>query len=140
MRVLVRILFITALIFCFSCEKQGLIVKCSECFDSEPTEASLSIIIDPQLHSPSTVVRIYVGDLEDDILLKEMVINSGLRLAITKVSLNRKYTVTATYYIPGNTYIVVDSATPRVRYDENQCDNPCYYVYDKTLNLKLKYQ
>jgi hypothetical protein len=54
------------------------------------------------------------------------------------VTLNKKYTLTATYNIQDNTYVVVDSATPRVRFDKDKCDDPCYLVYDKKLDLSLK--
>jgi len=54
------------------------------------------------------------------------------------VSINKKYTITATYFF-GAKYTAVNSVTPRVRYSKDQCDDPCYYVYDKTVNLKLKY-
>jgi len=56
------------------------------------------------------------------------------------LTLNKKYTATAKYlYYAGKTYITIDSATPRVQFDKSLCKNPCYYIYDKTLNLKLKY-
>jgi hypothetical protein len=59
--------------------------------------------------------------------------------AMIPVTINKKYTLTATYYIPGNYYITVNSVTPMVRYEKAQCDNPCYYVYDRIVDLRLKY-
>jgi tartrate dehydratase beta subunit/fumarate hydratase class I family protein len=55
------------------------------------------------------------------------------------VTVNKKYTVSATYYINGNNYTVVDSATPRIKYNKDECDEPCYYVYNKVIDLRLKY-
>ena len=55
------------------------------------------------------------------------------------VTLNKKYTVTAIYYLPDNYYTAVDSATPRVKFEKSQCDDPCYYVYDTSIDLRLKY-
>jgi len=55
------------------------------------------------------------------------------------VSLNKKYTVTATYQIDGDTYIAVDSAFPRVKYTKEQCEDPCYFVYDRIVDLRIKY-
>lgn len=140
MRVFFKILFFSALILCFSCEKQGLIIKCNECLDSEPAEVSLTIKADIKTPSTSTLITVYEGELEDNIVVEELTLRLGLSTTVAKVRLNKKYTVTATYVISGNTYIAVDSATPRVRYDDKQCDTPCYFVYDKNINLKLKYQ
>ena len=55
------------------------------------------------------------------------------------VTLNKKYTLTATYYQPDNYYVAIDAATPRVKFEKNQCDDPCYFVYDKEIDLRLKY-
>jgi hypothetical protein len=55
------------------------------------------------------------------------------------VPINKKYTATATYYKSDIKYVAVDSATPRVKYDKNQCDDPCYFVYDRVVDLRLKY-
>lgn len=140
MRACLRILFITAMVVCFSCQEQGFIVKCSECTADEPIEAVLKIRLDVNYYSSSTIVRVYEGDLEDNIKYTTLSVDSSSPVTKVSVKLNRKYTVTATYSIQNEDYIAVDSATPRVRYDEEQCDNPCYYIYDRTLNLKLKYQ
>jgi hypothetical protein len=140
MRACLKILFITAMVVCFSCQEQGFIVKCSECTTEEPIEATLKISLDVNNYSPATIVRVYEGDLEDNIKYSTLNVDGSSSVTKIAVQLNKKYTVTATYTIQNVDYIVVDSATPRVRYDEEQCDNPCYYIYDRTVNLKLKYQ
>jgi len=82
-------------------------------------------------------INVYEGNIDDSVLYSSFK-TSGTQTTIP-VTLNKKYTVTATYYISDNYYIAVDSATPRVRFEKTQCDDPCYYVYDKKIDLRLKY-
>jgi hypothetical protein len=135
MKEVIRLLFFLLLTICFSCEEQGLFVKCPECTAEEPDKATLEIKL--KFIGNPILVKIYEGDLEDNILY------DSFETLMTKytflVGLNKKYTLTATYPINGITYIAVDSVTPRVKYDKEQCEDPCYYVYDKVVDLRLKY-
>ncbi len=118
-----------------SCEKKGWFVKCKECTPDEPEDAVLHVKLDNPL-TPITL-KIYEGELDDSILYYTDQITWPEYT--TNVPLNKKYTVTAIYYVDGIKYIAVDSATPRLKYTEDQCDDPCYYVYDNDLDLRLKY-
>lgn len=135
MRRFAGILFITLLVICFSCEEKGWFADCSGCTTYEPESTNLSIKLS---EAPSDIViNIYEGEIEDSILYATASIRS-LELNY-QVGLNKKYSVTATYLIEGNTYVAFDSAIPRVRFTEDQCDEPCYFVYDRVINLRLKY-
>lgn len=133
--ILISLIFIF-MIFCFSCEERGLaLVNCPDCTANEPTKTSLEIKLDIN-EFEMTDINIYEGNLEDSILY------ATFRSAVSNtyaVPVNKKYTVTATYNKPTGKYITVDSAFPRVKYDKVSCQDPCYYVYDKKVNLKLKY-
>ncbi len=131
------ILLFMAFIICFSCEEQGWIVKCPDCIADEPTDANLEIRFDASQYGSFVRINIYEGNLEDSVLFKTY-IASGTKSSVP-VTLNKLYTVTATYYIPENYYIAVDSAFPRVRYDKNTCDDPCFFIYDRIVDLRLKY-
>jgi hypothetical protein len=137
MKIIVKILMLITFTFCFSCEEQGLSVKCSDCTGEEPLGTDLEVKLDIQHNGYQTIINVYEGNLEDS------VIYSSFRASGTKttvhVNLNKKYTVTTTYYIPDDYYTVIDSATPRVKYEKSQCDEPCYFVYDKVIDLRLKY-
>lgn len=141
MRGIITIILFVSTVLLFSCEELNSIVQCSECVFDEPQSAELRIktgTTDWNTHgSQPVVIRIYEGNLEDDILKASFTTISDV--TSYTVSLNKKYTVTATYKIDDNTYITVDSAVPGVKYIKNQCDEPCYYVYGRTLNLRLKY-
>jgi hypothetical protein len=134
---LLILLIFFILVFFFSCEKQGLIVKCSDCTIDEPIDAQLDIKLEPG-YQGSIVLKIYEGNLEDSIIYYTYVTGSPNPTSLT-VTLNKKYTVTSTYYSSGKKYIAVDSATPRVTYNKDQCDDPCYFVYDRKIDLRLKY-
>jgi hypothetical protein len=136
-RSIIKILLTVVLIFFFSCEDQGLIIKCPDCTADEPVKTNLDVKMDPPFYGNSILINVYEGNLEDSVLYDSFQA-SGTQATIP-VSINKKYTVTATYYIPDNYYIAVDSATPRVKFDKTQCDDPCYFVYDKKIDLRLKY-
>jgi hypothetical protein len=128
----------STIIFCilvllFSCEKP-VFIQCSDCLSSEPVTAKIEIMIEKDTRA---TVIIYEGNLEDSIIYESVV--TDFRIFYRIVPLNRKYTLTATYYDRGNCYIVVNSVTPRVKYDETFCEEPCYYVFDKNVDLRLKY-
>jgi hypothetical protein len=139
MRKALKILLLLFLAVSFSCEEEGYFVKCQDCTEDEPVTADLEFKIDPGQsgYDSQIEIMIYEGNLEDKILLDHFITSSS-NYTYT-VTLKKKYTVTAKYIINNNIYIAVDSAYPRVRYDKNQCDNPCYFVYDRICDLRLKY-
>ncbi len=133
----IKILLLLTFVFCFSCEEQGLFVKCSDCTAGEPLETKLEVKLDLEYYGFETLINVYEGNLEDSVIYSSYK-TIGAHTTIP-VTLNKKYTVTATYYIPDDYYVVIDSATPKVKYEKTQCDDPCYFVYDKVIDLRLKY-
>ncbi|MBK7627934.1 MAG: hypothetical protein IPJ16_12215 [Bacteroidales bacterium] len=137
MKNFLKSVFLFSLIFIASCEDNGMIVNCQECEKEEPLNAEVEIKIDIDYYGASAEITIYEGNIEDGIILRTLQA-SGTNTTTT-LGVNKKYTFTAAYYVPPNHYLTVDSATPRVSYNKDQCDDPCYYVYDKVVNLRLKY-
>jgi len=137
MKSTIRIFFLILSVFSFSCEEQPFFVKCDECVADEPLKADLKMKLDRQSYGVLTIIDVYTGNLEDNILYRTITTSSD-ETSIS-VTLNQKYTVTATYYIDGAYFIAVDAATPRVTYNKDQCNDPCYYIYDRDVNLRLKY-
>jgi hypothetical protein len=133
-KLIISIIAFSVLVLLFSCEKHP-IVNCSECEQEEPLKAKLEIRLE---NGYNTTVNIYEGNLEDSIIYISKF--AGSNRVYEYVPLNRKYTITATYYDRGNYYIVINSVIPRVVYDEYSCEEPCYYVYDRKVNLRLKYK
>lgn len=137
MRKLIKVFVVISSIILFSCEDQGLIVKCPDCLTDDPKQAYLEVKLDSETSGTAVLIKVYEGNLEDSVLYNSVSVpTSSTTISVT---INKKYTVTATYHIGDNYYTAVDSATPRVRYEKDLCDNPCYFVYDKTIDLRLKY-
>jgi hypothetical protein len=136
MRKVLRILLFLVLVIPSSCEDQSFIVQCSDCTTDEPVTAKLEATLEPDFYLEA-LVQIWEGNLEDSILMGTY--NSFSKTFTQDVTVNKKYTITATYYISDDKYVAVDSATPRVKYEKSQCNDPCYFVYDRKCDLRLKY-
>jgi hypothetical protein len=137
MRQFFRVVFLLFLVVSLSCEKQGFIVNCSDCTTDEPTKTDLEIKLDYRYAINAVKIDVYEGNLEDNVLYSSF--SASVKNTTTSVTLNKKYTVTATYKISGNIYIAVDSATPGIKYEKNQCNNPCYFVYDRKIDLRINH-
>lgn len=138
MKITRKIYLLALLVFCFSCEDQGLIIKCPDCLEEEPFKTTMELKLNMYKYgSMATLITVYEGNIEDNIVFDTF--QTKDQNETVTVFLNKKYTITATYFVSPDTYIAVDSATPKVRYEKSQCDSPCYFVYDKVLDLRLKY-
>jgi len=136
MKKLLRLSSFLILMLSFSCEEQGWFVNCSDCVSEEPEQAEVNLKLTNI--EASVQVLVYDGEIEDNVIYKS-VEAFDTKYSIW-VSLNKLYTFTARYVINGNVYIAVDSATPRVKYTKDECDDPCYFIYDKGVDLRLKYR
>jgi hypothetical protein len=136
MLIIKRIFIFTLLVVCFSCEDLGWITDCNDCTQTEPDDVNLII----KLTSKDSPVKIsvYEGEIEDSVLYSYAEIWG--ESYTPGVKLYKKYTVAAIYQINGNTYVAIDSANPKVKYTEDQCEKPCYFIYDRTIDLRLKYR
>jgi len=135
MKRVIKIFLLVTIAICFSCEDMGWFANCSDCTSTEPEMANLEIKLKESVGPIS--VRIFEGELEDSVLYDYAQVSGPIFAPL--VSLNKRYTITATYTIEGITYTAIDSATPRVKFTEEQCEEACYYVYDKVIDLRLKY-
>ena len=129
----------------FSCE-EGYLTDCSECKAGAPEDASLEILIGYPHHTVlNMVVTIYDGTIEDNIVIVRY--NYGDLYADgdlyperrVVVVLYKNYTATAEFTYNGQKYLTMAAICPKVRYEKNACDDPCYYVYDNILDLRLRY-
>jgi hypothetical protein len=114
-----------------------MIVNCQECDKTEPTHVDIEIKLDIQDFGYPVTLEIYEGNIEDGVIIISKA--AGGNRTSENLRINKQYTFTALYSTPEGSYTVIDSALPRVSYNKDQCDDPCYYVYDKVVNLRLKY-
>ena len=137
MKKLVKYLFTAMLCIFFSCEDSSTFTNCKDCTSDEPVETVISAELESNYYK-GILVMLYEGRIEDGIVVDSIRIFNSDKYE-KKVSLNRTYTITAKYIINDKSYTVVDSSTPRVKYTETMCNEPCYFVYDRMLTLRLKY-
>lgn len=127
--ILCSIFFLTA------CE-EIYFVDCSECEIQEPSTCNLHIKLDDEISGSRYDVTIYRGTIQDGVVIYRTSINTSFYY---EVSLNSEYTVTATIEKYGKEYTAVDSTRPKVDIITDSCDETCYYVINKTVNLRIKY-
>jgi hypothetical protein len=84
-----------------------------------------------------TEITVYQGNIEDGIVFERF--TSTGNSTYSTVSINRKYTLTARYYFPEGNFVAINSVTPQVRYTKNACDDPCYFIFDRDVDLRLKW-
>ncbi|HLN21937.1 MAG TPA: hypothetical protein VK213_12665 [Bacteroidales bacterium] len=132
---LIILLYISG-IFLFSCEEDSPFINCDECLQTEPLNATVILKLDERRNA-IVPVEVYSGFLEENINFASF--RFGSPQAEIQLPLNSLYTITATYTYEGRTYTAVDTAYPRVKFSEDQCDDPCYYVYDNVADLRIKY-
>ncbi|MEI8224424.1 MAG: hypothetical protein WCG82_00685, partial [Bacteroidota bacterium] len=92
MKITIRLFLFLILVICFSCEEQGIFIKCPDCTAEEPLKTDLEIKLDLTFYSSATLIEVYEGNLEDNILYSSY---NTLRTKTTiPVTINKKYTVT----------------------------------------------
>ncbi len=133
----VKLIILAALVIIFSCEDSNLINNCSDCKPNEPVSAKLEVKISVNVSRTSVMLNVWEGNIEDSVLY----VTSYPLGTITEipVTINKLYTVSATYNTLKGTYVTIDSATPRVKYEENLCEEACYFLYDTKVDLRIKY-
>ena len=137
MKRILKIFFTAVLAVCFSCEEKGWFADCNDCTVEIPRTTDLLIKV-TDIEMP-VLISIYEGELEDSVLYDSIIVYNNVNEYTSQVPVNKIYTITARYEIDDDTYTAVDSATPKVRYTEDQCEEACYYVYDREVDLRLKY-
>jgi hypothetical protein len=128
------------IILLLSCDKKRFKADCIDCMWNEPAEIKLIVTSDPykdgMYREPE--IRVYEGNLEDSILVESR--TADLSPTNISVYINKKYTITATYYYyHSKTYVVVESVSPSIYYVGEKCDHPCYIVINNKVNLQLRY-
>lgn len=119
---------------CLAACEEMYIVNCDECKTTEPLTCNLRIEL--AVTGTPYDVSIYRGSIENGVIIYNTEINSSF---YHTVSLNSEYTIKATSVINGKEFTAIDSTRPRVKVIEDVCEETCYLVVDKTVNLNIKY-
>ncbi len=135
---IVPLLVIIIVTLTFSCEEKGILPDCDDCSENEPYEAYIEAKLDFNVNGV-TRVQIFEGNLEDNVLYGSWDATNST-VFFRHMPLNRKYTLKAIYLSASDkTFIATDAITPRVRIEKFRCKDPCYIVYDRIANLKIRY-
>ncbi|MCU0461699.1 MAG: hypothetical protein MUF36_06765 [Bacteroidales bacterium] len=118
----------------FSCD-EVLFVNCSECVTDQLEEAYIKISHD--LNTSGVDITIYSGNIKDSVIFGSY--RTFGKTSYFRVLLNNCYIVTAEYNIEGKRYVAVNTVMPKVTLEEEQCNDPCYFVYNRDVDLRLKY-
>jgi hypothetical protein len=127
------------LMLLLSCE-ENFAPNCDECSATRPETATLTISFrNPDYVPVNPKVTLYEGAIEDSIILVQYTIQDPYSYISFDALLYKDYTATLEFILDGRTYITTDGVFPQVGYDETSCDEPCYFVYDNNLDLRLRY-
>jgi hypothetical protein len=128
-----------AMLMLFSCE-EGPITDCDKCNPDGISKPQLTIYIrNPDYEPANPLVTIYEGAIEDSIVLDRINVNESYSYITYDAVLYKDYTATVEFFLNSVKYVSVGAACPKVRYDESTCGEPCYFLYDDVIDLRLRY-
>ncbi|MDX9902522.1 MAG: hypothetical protein RB288_00405 [Bacteroidales bacterium] len=128
-----------AILVLFSCE-EGYITDCGQCYTDYPSQPTLRILFwNPDLTMQNAKVTLYEGAVDDSLVIRHYNIETAASSLSYNAILYKDYSATLEFIFEGQKYITTGAACPKVRYDETSCDEPCYYVYDNVIDLRLRY-
>lgn len=127
------------LLLLFSCE-EGYITDCGECY-SDGYRVVLKIKFrNPEYIPINPIITLYEGNVSDSIIIEKFYISDPYTYIDYNAILYKDYSATLVFYKDGRKYITTAAACPKVKYDETTCEEPCYYLYDNVLDLRLRYE
>lgn len=136
-KLLRNILIFLTLTAAFSCEElDRILVNCDGCYPTEPVQTDIRVKLEAFESWGLARIDVYEGNIEDSVLYRTF--HSSREEFYVKVPVNKRYTVTARYKSGIKTYLAIDACFPRVKYDKESCEEPCYYVYNRIVNLRIK--
>ncbi len=123
-----------------SCE-ESMVKDCGECYPGGIETATLIISFRTPDYIPvNPVVTLYEGSVKDSIILARYFIQEPHSYIRYDALLYKDYSATLEFTLDGRRYITMAGACPQAGYDEFSCDEPCWFVYDNVIDLKLRYR
>jgi hypothetical protein len=123
-----------------SCE-EDIVRDCGECYPGGIETATLIISFRNTEYIPvNPTVTLYEGAVEDGIILAEYSIGDPYSYINYDALLYKDYTATLEFTLDGRRYITTAGACPQLGYDDTSCDEPCWFVFNNILDLRLRYQ
>ena len=132
-------LIIIVIIIAFhSCSAENLIeFNCEECYIDKPlyTTAQANLTINHE--NQEIPITIYRGSPDsNEIVFSDTITDKTLWIDIEN---QVEYTFVARYTRNGRTHYVTNTLKTRVDFYPESCSDPCYFVTNKMVNLRVKY-
>jgi len=122
-----------------SCDEE--FISCNDCYTSNNYKVVLFIRYRNLEGLPANpVVTLYEGNVSDSLVLEKYYITDPYSVTKYYAILYKDYSATLEFTLDGQKYIVTGAACPKVRYDETKCVEPCWYMYDNVIDLRLRYE
>jgi hypothetical protein len=122
----------------FSCE-DSYVSDCSDCYPEGVPLTQLKILIrNPEYIPFNPKLTLYEGPVENGIIIRQFVSEVSVSYFAFDAILYKDYSATLEFSLDGRRYITTAGACPKVGYDKNSCEEPCYFLYDNVLDLRLR--
>jgi len=121
-----------------SCE-DSYVSDCSDCYPEGVPLTQLKILIrNPEYIPFNSKLTLYEGSVENGIIIRQFVSEVSVSYFAFDAILYKDYSATLEFSLDGRRYITTAGACPKVGYDKNSCEEPCYFLYDNVLDLRLR--
>ncbi len=121
-----------------SCDEPFIFrIDCSECYISPPDYTLVFITVNRNAENLKIPITVYYGPFEDNNIAAIDTARSN-KIWIS-LQTNKHYTLKGEYFKNGRLYNVINGTHLRLRFDDETCDEPCYYILGNEVDLTLKF-
>ncbi|MCK9322330.1 MAG: hypothetical protein PHP52_13910 [Bacteroidales bacterium] len=111
-------------------------IDCEWCFEERPEYVDLELIFNVEESDKRVIYTVYSGyAFASEIYFIDTTFENSIWISVLP---DQKYTVAAEYIIGEQTIHVINDGFVKTKYFKHGCDNPCYYVFEASCDLKLK--
>ena len=133
----IMLITVATILLSISCDSIDLSpVDCSECYTDEPEYGEIELKLTINDENPEIKITLYKEKFDaTNPIYSEIVETTSIQLVIRT---NIEYVVKAEYLKNGRSYHVVNRAKLKTKLDKENCDEHCYYIVGKSVDLRIK--
>jgi hypothetical protein len=110
-------------------------VDCSKCYTNKPEYDIQKLYLTINDENPEVLVTVYIGPYESNNIY--LTFKSREKDKMLTLRTDTQYTIKVEYKKKGRTYYVIDGCIIKARKIYDNCDEPCYYIVMKPIDLRL---
>jgi hypothetical protein len=114
-----------------------IFVDCSTCYTDIPIYSEQLIRVSIDNETPEVFITVYEGPWEKGNVEFTFTMFENEQTVVLRT--DKHYTLRAEYTKNGRTYYVINGCILKVLEDYDSCDEPCYYVRHRSVDLRLKF-